>query len=85
MGKGPRTGRGMGKCKISTSIWNRLPKGVRAGNSPVWKPKKINYRDKQVEQMMKDQLAAGKTWRQAEEKVTDELERERIEEEGFDS
>ena len=28
------------KHKYCTSIWHRMPKGVRAGNSPVWQGKK---------------------------------------------
>ena len=29
------------KHKHIVSIWHRPPKGIRAGNSPVWKPGKV--------------------------------------------
>jgi len=36
------------KHKHIVSIWHRPPKGVRAGNSPVWKDEQLEFNEEEA-------------------------------------
>ena len=46
------------KHKHCTSIWHHAKKGVRAGNSPVWKPRPMDIAEAEFEARTEEQHEA---------------------------
>ena len=58
------------KHKHIVSIWHRPPKGVRAGNSPVWKPK---FTEEERQKIYEDLVKSEKENKEWEEKNKERL------------